>query len=111
MKSSGANGSKRLGLPTYEFWSEALHGVAYAPGVSFADEGDFSNATSFPMPMTMSASFHDELILEVGKVIGLEGRAFGNAARAGISYYSPDINPFKVCSKHFATHDNTQSHR
>src|SRR5579871_2320938 len=41
----------RLGLPKFEWWSEALHGVAYSPGVSFG--GDLPAATSFPMPINL----------------------------------------------------------
>lgn len=42
-----ADGVPRLGLPPYNWWSEAGHGVAWTgPGVSFADSGPFSYATS-----------------------------------------------------------------
>lgn len=38
----------RVGLPAYEWWSEALHGVAASPGVIYAPNGTFQCATSFP---------------------------------------------------------------
>ncbi|KAI3325587.1 beta-xylosidase [Xylariaceae sp. AK1471] len=90
---SKSPGVSRLGLPAYNWWSEALHGVAGAPGVSFG--GDFNKATSFPMPVLMAAAFDDDLIEKVGVVIGTEARAFGNNNHAGIDYWTPDINPFR----------------
>ncbi|KAL2165694.1 hypothetical protein VTG60DRAFT_3980 [Thermothelomyces hinnuleus] len=74
---SKAPGAPRIGLPAYNWWSEALHGVAHAPGTQFRDgPGDFSSSTSFPMPLLMAAAFDDELIEAVGDVIGTEARAF-----------------------------------
>ncbi|KAH8205109.1 hypothetical protein TruAng_000674 [Truncatella angustata] len=90
---SKSPGVSRLGLPAYNWWSEALHGVAGAPGVSFG--GDFNKATSFPMPILMAAAFDDDLIEKVGVVIGTEARAFGNNNHAGIDYWTPDINPYR----------------
>ncbi|KAJ7175430.1 beta-xylosidase [Mycena filopes] len=90
-----AVGVARLGLPAYQWWSEALHGVASSPGVSFAASGDFSFATSFPEPILMSAAFDDEMIKAVATVISTEARAFNNVARAGLDYFTPNINPFR----------------
>ncbi|KAF2660795.1 glycoside hydrolase family 3 protein [Lophiostoma macrostomum CBS 122681] len=88
-------GAERIGLSKYDWWSEALHGVAYSPGVHFADSGNFSSATSFPNPITISAAFDDELVEAVGLAIGAEARAFANAGRAGLDFWTPNINPFK----------------
>ncbi|KAJ7164678.1 beta-xylosidase [Mycena crocata] len=84
-------GVARLGLPSYMWWSEALHGVARSPGVTFAPSGDFSFATSFPEPITMSAAFDDEMIKAIATVISTEARAFNNAGRAGLDYFTPNI--------------------
>ncbi|KAI3613085.1 glycoside hydrolase family 3 protein [Moniliophthora roreri] len=93
---TGSPGVPRLGLPAYNWWSEALHGVAISPGTSFAPPGqDFSYATSFPAPITMGAAFDDELIQKVAIVISTESRAFNNVNRAGLSFFTPNINPFK----------------
>jgi xylan 1,4-beta-xylosidase len=88
-------GVPRLGVPAYNWWGEALHGVAAAPGVDFADEGQWSYATSFPQPITMAASFDDSLIYAIGDVISTEARAYNNAKRSGLDYWTPDINPFR----------------
>jgi len=82
---------ERLGLPKYEWWSEGLHGVAQGnPGITFDDFGkEFGHATSFPMPITMGAAFDDEMITEVFKVVGMEARAFNNANRGGLDYWTP----------------------
>ncbi|KAL1840373.1 hypothetical protein VTK73DRAFT_3777 [Phialemonium thermophilum] len=74
-------GVPRIGLPPYEWWSEALHGVALSPGTSFAFQGDeFRYATSFPSPITLSAAFDDDLIYRIASVISTEARAI----RAGV---------------------------
>ncbi|OSD03373.1 glycoside hydrolase family 3 protein [Trametes coccinea BRFM310] len=88
-------GVPRLGLPAYNWWSEGLHGVAQSPGVTFAPSGPFSYATSFPQPILMSAAFDDPLIQEIASIISTEGRAFNNVGRAGLDYWTPNINPFK----------------
>ena len=60
----GAAALKRLGIPAYNWWNEALHGVARA-GV----------ATVFPQAIGMAAAFDTESMKEVGDVIATEGRA------------------------------------
>ncbi|KAH7911484.1 glycoside hydrolase family 3 protein [Hygrophoropsis aurantiaca] len=92
---STAPGVPRLGLPAYQWWSEGLHGVADSPGVNFSTSGPFSYATSFPQPIIMGAAFDDELIKSVGAIVGTEGRAFNNYGRAGLDFWTPNINPFK----------------
>lgn len=94
-QSSKSPGVERLGLGAYNWWNEALYGVAYAPGTEFADSPPFDAATSFPMPVLLAASFDDELIKQVGDVIGTEARAWGNAGYAGVDYWTPNVNPFK----------------
>ena len=89
-------GSTRLGLPPYEWWNEALHGVASSPGVNFAPAGaNFSYSTSFGSPILTAASFDDALIQDVGRVIGKEARAFGNYGFSGFDFWTPNINPFR----------------
>jgi xylan 1,4-beta-xylosidase len=90
-----SNGSRSLGLAKYEWWSEALHGVAGSPGVNFSVSGEFSYATSFPMPITFSAAFDDEMVKDIATVISTEARAFSNARRAGLDFFTPNINPYK----------------
>ena len=86
---------ERLGLPEYPWWNEALHGVASSPGVNFSTQGDFSYATSFPQPILMSAAFDDQLIHDVASVVSTEARAFNNANRSGLDFWTPNINPYK----------------
>ena len=90
-----STGSVRLGLPAYEWWSEALHGLGASPGVVFSESGDYSYATSFPMPILLSAAFNDNLVQDVASVISTEARAFSNAGRAGLDFFTPNINPFR----------------
>ncbi|KAE8445415.1 hypothetical protein EG329_013428 [Mollisiaceae sp. DMI_Dod_QoI] len=88
-------GAPRLGLSPYEWWSEALHGIAYSPGVAFGSGVNYSSATSFPNPITMSAAFDDALIEAVASIVSTEARAFSNAGRAGLDSWTPNINPYK----------------
>lgn len=94
---SNSPGVARLGLPAYEWWSEGLHGVASSPGVSFDsdNESDFGYAASFPQPITLGAAFDDGLVFDVASVISTEARAFSNAGRAGLDFWTPNINPYR----------------
>jgi beta-glucosidase len=82
----------RLEVPGYDWWSEALHGVANA-----------GTATVFPEPIGLAATFDSPLIHEMAVVIGTEARAKHNqAVRAGrrdimegLDFWSPNINIFR----------------
>lgn len=83
----------RLGLPSYEWWCEALHGLAFSACLSF--EGEIQAATSFPMPINLGATFDTELVRQIGAVISTEARAFSNVGQGALSYFSPNINIFR----------------
>ncbi len=82
----------RLGVPTYNWWNEALHGVARS-----------GLATVFPQTIGMAATFDDSLIFDVATAISDEARAkFNEAIRignrglyAGITFWAPNINIFR----------------
>src|SRR5436190_2984555 len=82
----------RLQVPAYDWWSEALHGVANA-----------GTATVFPEPIGLAATFDVPLIHDMAVVIGTEARAKHNqAVRAGrrdimegLDFWSPNINIFR----------------
>ena len=88
----GAPAIGRLGVPSYNWWNEALHGIARA-GV----------ATVFPQAIGMAASFNKELLGEVATVISDEGRAKyhafqregDNGIYKGLTYWSPNVNIFR----------------
>lgn len=62
-----AIGVPRIGLPKYEWWSEALHGVSnVGPGTYFDDT--VSGATSFPTVILTTASFNQSLWKSIGQV-------------------------------------------
>ncbi|PNS14667.1 Periplasmic beta-glucosidase [Sphaceloma murrayae] len=96
---NSANGALRLGVLPYEWWNEALHGVAGPPfaisGYFNAPGLDFSSATSFPMPINLGASFDDTMVSAIAKTIGREARAFANVGRTGFDFWTPNINPFR----------------
>jgi beta-glucosidase len=82
----------RLGVPHYNWWNEALHGVARA-----------GTATIFPQAIGMAATFDEELLYKVADVISTEGRAkYHEAARKndrdiykGLTFWAPNINIFR----------------
>ncbi|KAL2839371.1 xylan 1,4-beta-xylosidase Talaromyces emersonii [Aspergillus pseudoustus] len=85
-------GVPRLNLPNYQVWGEALHGVGRA---NFQDEGDFSWATSFPMPITTMAALNRTLIQQIAQIVSTQLRAFSNSGHGGLDVYSPNINTFR----------------
>ncbi|KAF8387699.1 hypothetical protein HHK36_026353 [Tetracentron sinense] len=86
-----AYGVPRIGLPKYEWWSEALHGVSdVGPGTHFDDL--VPGATSFPAVILTTASFNESLWKNIGQVVSTEARAMYNLGRAGLTYWSPNIN-------------------
>ncbi|GAV71630.1 Glyco_hydro_3 domain-containing protein/Glyco_hydro_3_C domain-containing protein/Fn3-like domain-containing protein, partial [Cephalotus follicularis] len=86
-----ASGVPRIGLPQYEWWSEALHGVSdVGPGTFFDDE--VAGATSFPTVILTAASFNKSLWKNIGQVVSTEARAMYNLGRGGLTFWSPNIN-------------------
>ena len=63
----------RLGIPDYEWWSEALHGVAYLSSVSqgMRFNGTIQSATSFPQVILTAASFDANLWYRIGQARSL----------------------------------------
>ncbi len=83
----------RVGLPDYQWWSEALHGYAFHP-----------QATNYPEPIGLAATFDAPLLKRVAGSIRVEGLeksdamvVVGNtlALGAGRSYWSPNLNIFR----------------
>jgi beta-glucosidase-like glycosyl hydrolase len=66
--------------------------VAHSPGVTF--ENPTPVATSFPQVILTAASFDVDLIARVATAISTEGRAMHNAQRAGLTFWTPNINVF-----------------
>ncbi|KAL0412700.1 UNVERIFIED_CONTAM: Beta-xylosidase/alpha-L-arabinofuranosidase 2 [Sesamum radiatum] len=89
-----AKGVSRLGIPDYQWWSEALHGVSYVgPGTKFS--GLVPGATSFPQVILTAATFNESLFQIIGKVVSTEARAMYNVGLAGLTFWSPNINIFR----------------
>jgi beta-glucosidase len=71
----------RLGVASYNWWNEALHGVARS-GI----------ATVFPQSISMAATFDPDLLFEESTVISTEARVKNNLDNKGLTYWSPTIN-------------------
>ena len=82
----------RLGIPDYQTWNEALHGVARS-----------GYATMFPQAIGMAATWDTPLLHQIGDVISTEARAKNNEALRhgnhdiyfGLTFWSPNINIFR----------------
>jgi len=87
-----APGIERLGILPYDWWNEALHGVARS-----------GRATVFPQAIGLAATFDDDLIFRMAAAISDEARAkyniaqsIGNYGRyAGLTFWSPNVNIFR----------------
>lgn len=83
---------ERLGVPAYNWWNEALHGVARA-----------GTATMFPQPVAMASMFDEDTVQKIGDVVSTEARAKYNEAvkhgdhdiYKGLTFWSPNINLFR----------------
>ena len=82
----------RLGIPAYNWWNEALHGVARS-----------GLATVFPQAIGLAATWNDSLLFQVATVISDEARAKhqeyvrhdSRARYQGLTFWSPNINIFR----------------
>lgn len=83
---------ERLGIPQYNWWNEALHGVARA-----------GEATMFPQAIGMAAAFDEEMMKEIGDIVSTEGRAKFNQFQKrgdrdiykGLTFWAPNVNIFR----------------
>ena len=88
---NGARAIPHLGVPSYNWWSEALHGVAV------------NGTTEFPEPVGLGATFDAPGIHEMAHDIGVEGRvvheravrAGGSTIFHGLDFWAPNINIFR----------------
>lgn len=88
----GATEIERLGIPKYNWWNEALHGIART-----------GTATLFPQAIGLAASFDEELVAEMADIIATEGRAKYNMhvkygdrdIYKGLTYWAPNVNIFR----------------
>lgn len=83
---------EHLGIPAYNWWNEALHGVARAGA-----------ATVFPQAIGLAATFDEDFLEEIADAISTEGRAKYNMQQdfldsdiyKGLTFWSPNVNIFR----------------
>ncbi len=83
---------RRLDIQSYDWWNEALHGVARS-----------GYATVFPQAIGMAATWDADLVHREGRTISIEARAKYNEAQRdsnhsiyfGLTFWSPNINIFR----------------
>ena len=83
----------RLGIPAYDWWNEALHGIARTPYYT----------TSFPQAIGIAATWDRQSVEQMAEYVSDEGRAiFNESSRLGtpgrfkgLTYWSPNINIFR----------------
>jgi beta-glucosidase len=81
----------RLGVPAYDWWSEALHGVAV------------KGTTEFPEPIGLAATFDTDGIHQMAEAIAVEGRikhaedvrAGHSTTMEGLDFWAPNVNIFR----------------
>lgn len=71
---------KRLGIPYFEWYGEALHGI-----ISW-------NCTQFPQNNAMGSTWNPDLMFDVATAISNEARALKNAGRKEVMMFSPTVN-------------------
>ena len=82
----------RLGVPEYNWWNEAAHGVARA-----------GTATVFPQNIGIAATFDAPLVNKIGETVSTEARAKYNMQTAmgdrdiykGLTFWAPNVNIFR----------------
>ncbi len=82
----------RLGVPPYDWWNEALHGV-----------GRSGIATVFPQAIGLAATFDEDLLFKVSSAISDEARAIYNISSSkgyfhkynGLTFWTPNVNIFR----------------
>ena len=92
MMMNSTPGVERLGIKPYDWWNEALHGVARN-----------GRATVFPEPIGLGATFDPELVRKIGDIVSDEGRAKFDKARemknysrfTGLTFWAPNVNIFR----------------
>lgn len=93
MMANTTPGVPRLGIPKYDWWNEALHGVARA-----------GTATVFPQAIGLAAMWDEPLQFQIARTIGTEARAKFNGVAGtsaegtiyhGLTFWSPNINLFR----------------
>lgn len=83
---------ERLGIPSFQWWNEALHGV-----------GRNGYTTVFPITMGMAASWDDALLYRCFDAVSDEARIKNAQAKSknemnryqGLSFWTPNINIFR----------------
>lgn len=76
---NSASEISRLGVSSYNYWKEGLHGVARQ-----------GSATCFPTSLSMSNTWDRDLIFRIGDITSTEARGKNN--KTNLSYWSPTIN-------------------
>lgn len=81
----------RLGIRSYNVWSEALHGV-----LSGADpDAGIMGPTSFPNSVALGSTWDPELVQRVADAISDEARAIFSTGSKGLTYWSPVVEPIR----------------
>ncbi|MBR1547315.1 MAG: glycoside hydrolase family 3 C-terminal domain-containing protein [Prevotella sp.] len=70
-----------INLPKYNYWNEALHGVARS-----------GQATSFPVSKAMSSTWDRDLVFRCAEATANEARVYYQKNGKGLIYWCPTIN-------------------
>jgi beta-glucosidase len=92
LMTNNSSAVERLGIPPYDWWNEALHGIARA-----------GKATVFPQSIGLAATFDDNAVYEMFNVVSDEARAKHHDFKRkdelkryrGLTFWTPNINIFR----------------
>ena len=92
MNSSTAPAIPRLGISSYGWWNEALHGVSSMQLNSSGNASIVTNTTSYPIDLALGSSWDPELMYREATMISDEAREVVPNNTRNLSFYSPTIN-------------------
>ncbi|MBF9133840.1 glycoside hydrolase family 3 C-terminal domain-containing protein [Plantactinospora sp. S1510] len=92
MVSSQSAALPRLGIPAYGWWNEAAHGVAREGILPDANPPTLTNTTSYPVDLSLGATWNPELVHREATQISDEAREVVRDNRLDLNFYSPTVN-------------------
>lgn len=92
LNSSQSPAIPRLGVRAYGWWNEAIHGVSREQRKGGDDPEDLTNTTSYPVSLSMGATWDPELVHDVATQTSDEAREVVRDNNLDLNFYSPTVN-------------------
>lgn len=92
LNSSQSPAIPRLRVRAYGWWNEAIHGVSREQTNNGDDPPDLINTTSYPVSLSMGATWNSALVHQVASQISDEAREVVRDNELDLNFYSPTVN-------------------